>query len=347
MRPLLFFHNIANNPSEDRHAELLEDASVGSGSLFGVYDGHAGSAASEFVKNELFDFIKWEMQSLRRQQHQLIDYLITDEQARVNMKKRVLEHPFSTKVYQEMKNVVDEAIKKDSKLKPLVAPLESLFHPDKSIIECLQLAFLRADSNFLFESMVDPKKIGDAFAGACTIASLILDDKIYTANAGDCRAVLGKKTETQKWTAVDLSRDHGTDNPEERKRLINAHPTEPDVIMYERVKGMLQPTRGIGDGLYKDNSFNEILVTKMPNWHAPYTTALPDVSVHTIDPKEDKFIVLASDGLFDFFSSQEVNLFSLFLSLSSVILSPWHTFTKAFEKPVPLFISLRNSKAHD
>jgi hypothetical protein len=44
---------------------------------------------------------------------------------------------------------------------------------------------------------------------------------------------------------------------EERKRLIEAHPNEEDIVLDERVKGSLQPTRGIGDGLFKDPNFND------------------------------------------------------------------------------------------
>jgi hypothetical protein len=59
------------------------------------------------------------------------------------------------------------------------------------------------------------------------------------------------------WEAIELSHDHGTENLEERKRLIEAHPNEDDIVLDERVKGSLQPTRGIGDGLFKDPNFND------------------------------------------------------------------------------------------
>jgi len=60
-----------------------------------------------------------------------------------------------------------------------------------------------------------------------------------------------------KWEAIELSKDHVTENLEERKRLLESHPDEEDVIRDGRVKGSLQPTRGIGDGLFKDPNFNE------------------------------------------------------------------------------------------
>jgi hypothetical protein len=39
------------------------------------------------------------------------------------------------------------------------------------------------------------------------------------------------------------------------QRLTAAHPNDPDVIAKNRVKGRLQPTRGLGDGLYKRKEF--------------------------------------------------------------------------------------------
>ena len=35
------------------------------------------------------------------------------------------------------------------------------------------------------------------------------------------------------------------------ERLLKEHPGEDDVIRRNRVKGRLQPTRGLGDGTYK------------------------------------------------------------------------------------------------
>jgi pyruvate dehydrogenase phosphatase len=59
--------------------------------------------------------------------------------------------------------------------------------------------------------------------------------------------------------AIEMSRDHSGDDPIEMARLRKEHPDEPDVVRKGRVKGYLQPTRGIGDGVYKRAIFNEIV----------------------------------------------------------------------------------------
>ena len=105
-------------------------------------------------------------------------------------------------------------------------------------------------------------------SGAClNVVHVDESGAVTCANAGDCRAIIGRRrsTNTELNTAemrghcsspahiaISLSRDHQIDtNPSERDRLLNAHPNEDDVIRRNRVKGRLQPTRGFADGVYK------------------------------------------------------------------------------------------------
>lgn len=307
----------SNSPIEDRHNELLHDPQIYDGSLFGLYDGHGGWAASEFVKNELFDFVKLELGILKLKQEKFIDSIVKEKELRDRIVDFLAKDPASPQLYEDLKGIIAKQSQLDeAHREQLLTPLDALFNPERNISQCLQLAFLRADSYFLYEALLDPEKLRDGFSGACVLLSYFLNDHIYVANAGDCRAVLGRKRDSsgdpikgadtrRVWEAIELSHDHGTENLEERKRLIEAHPNEDDIVLDERVKGSLQPTRGIGDGLFKDPNFNDALARKLENWHPPYTTAMPEVISHKITPA-DQFVVLATDGLFDFFTSQEV-----------------------------------------
>src|SRR4051794_1905462 len=50
-----------------------------------------------------------------------------------------------------------------------------------------------------------------------------------------------------RYQAIELTRDHQIDtNESERQRLLKEHPNELDVVYHDRVKGRLQPTRGLG-----------------------------------------------------------------------------------------------------
>jgi len=66
--------------------------------------------------------------------------------------------------------------------------------------------------------------------------------EIYCSNAGDSRTVM-----SEKGNAVDLSKDHKPDLPEERGRIIKAG----GEVMDGRVNGMLALSRAMGDFDYK------------------------------------------------------------------------------------------------
>ena len=119
-------------------------------------------------------------------------------------------------------------------------------------------AFLDADHHFLELALRD-KRMAAGLSGACLTVSHVAGRTVRTANAGDCRTIVGRRIrdaskpgEAATYQAVELTSDHQIDtNPYERERLLRNHPDEDDVIRNARVKGRLQPTRGFGDGFYK------------------------------------------------------------------------------------------------
>lgn len=116
------------------------------------------------------------------------------------------------------------------------------------------------------------------------------------------------------------------DNPKEVSRMRAEHPaSEADtVIRNGRVQGGLQPTRAFGDAVYKwtteqGDAINEVLkaTDNKPrsirpwNYTPPYVTARPEVTYRPLDTKDGeklKFVVLATDGLWDCITSEEATL---------------------------------------
>jgi len=82
------------------------------------------------------------------------------------------------------------------------------------------------------------------YAGCTANVIMITKTEILCANAGDSRAVLSKKGK-----AKDLSTDHKTDLPGEKRRIERAN----GYIEEGRVNGMLALTRAMGDFEYKGN----------------------------------------------------------------------------------------------
>lgn len=137
------------------------------------------------------------------------------------------------------------------------------------------------------------------FQGATATGVLLLDDVIYSVNVGDCRAVMCRSGD-----ALDLTRDHKPNDPSEQSRVeslggsvkwhgyvdAQGEPIEPYGAY--RINGNLAVARAIGDRDLR-----------------PFVTGEPEVKAFQRDEQRDEFIVIASDGLWDVFTSEEVVTF--------------------------------------
>jgi serine/threonine protein phosphatase PrpC len=88
-------------------------------------------------------------------------------------------------------------------------------------------------------------------------------------------------------STVALSRDHKCTHSDERARVEAAG----GCVIANRVGGMLAMTRALGDIALKKHN---------------YITAEPEVTEQVLVPETDRFMILASDGLWDVLSNQEV-----------------------------------------
>ncbi|CAI4059633.1 hypothetical protein SUVZ_04G2290 [Saccharomyces uvarum] len=102
--------------------------------------------------------------------------------------------------------------------------------------------------------------------------------KLYTANVGDSRIVLFRNG-----NSIRLTYDHKASDSLEMQRVEQAG----GLIMKSRVNGMLAVTRSLGD------KFFDTLVVG-----SPFTTSVEITS-------EDKFLILACDGLWDVIDDQD------------------------------------------
>ncbi|XP_074329148.1 protein phosphatase 2C 29-like [Apium graveolens] len=114
--------------------------------------------------------------------------------------------------------------------------------------------------------------------------------------------------EAPRLTALQLSTDHSTSIEEEVIRIKNEHPDDKNCIVNDRVKGRLKVTRAFGAGFLKQPKLNEALLEMFRNEYigtAPYLSCLPSLCHHKLCTR-DQFLVLSSDGLYQYFSNQEV-----------------------------------------
>ncbi|XP_074535859.1 integrin-linked kinase-associated serine/threonine phosphatase 2C [Halichoeres trimaculatus] len=158
---------------------------------------------------------------------------------------------------------------------------------DKLIKKCLLDTFRQTDEDFLKKASSQKPAWKDGSTATCV---LVVDDMVYVANLGDSRAVLCRMESTaeadgeRRSVTLALSKEHNPTIYEERMRIQRAGGT----VREGRVLGVLEVSRSIGDGQYKRCG-----VISTPDLRRTQLTA------------NDKFILLACDGLFKVFSADE------------------------------------------
>ncbi|KAK4483284.1 hypothetical protein RD792_010469 [Penstemon davidsonii] len=181
-----------------------------------------------------------------------------------------------------------------------------------SVLDSLQQALNQAENEFLHMVEQEMEDRPDLVSiGSCVLLSLLHGKKLYLLSVGDSRAVLAtynNNNEDGMLQAVQLTDSHTVDNEIERIQLLNDHLDDPCTIVAGKVKGRLKVTRAFGVGYLKKKNMNDALmgILRVRNLISPpYVSLQPSLCVHEVS-NSDNFVVLGSDGLFDFFSNDEV-----------------------------------------
>eukprot|EP00252_Welwitschia_mirabilis_P012815 TRINITY_DN2834_c1_g1_i1.p1 TRINITY_DN2834_c1_g1~~TRINITY_DN2834_c1_g1_i1.p1 ORF type:complete len:240 (-),score=50.27 TRINITY_DN2834_c1_g1_i1:445-1164(-) len=150
--------------------------------------------------------------------------------------------------------------------------------------------------------------------GSCVLVALLYGQDLYTLNLGDSRAVLATRDTAahqrgkNSLRAIQLTEAHTVSEESERSRLLSEHSDDPLTIVGDRVKGKLMLTRAFGVGYLKKSKMNDMLmgILRVRNLSSPpYICTKPSIDIHRIS-EHDSFVVLGSDGLFDFFSNDDL-----------------------------------------
>ncbi|CAM4549007.1 unnamed protein product [Leuciscus chuanchicus] len=163
---------------------------------------------------------------------------------------------------------------------------------EKLVRKCLLDTFRQTDEDFLKRASSQKPAWKDGSTATCMLA---VDDVLYVANLGDSRAVLCRLEQAEdsgkrKCVTLALSKEHNPIIYEERMRIQRAGGTVRD----GRVLGVLEVSRSLGDGQYKRCG----------------VISTPDLRRCQIS-RNDKFVLLACDGLFKVFSADEAVQFVL------------------------------------
>ena len=298
----------SNNPIEDRRAKAksqLTDAM-----LFGVFDGHRGPACAQAISERLFNYVAAEVIPY----FDLLEAHKKFESGELSEMVQWYHHP-NDYTSQERSAAYQRSLHKYINDNVSVDMAE-----DGGVAESIITAFERLDKDLSMEALTPASAImydealHTVFSGACACIAYIDGSDLYVANAGDCRAVLGTQDVDGYWEANPLSIDHTAHNNDEINRLKTMHPPNESasIVKNGRLLSELVPLRAFGDVRYKwaaDTQRNVLSpwygsdVVPRSYFTPPYLVATPEVQHHTLG-ENDKFLILATDGLWDCITPQ-------------------------------------------
>ncbi|XP_008288884.1 [Pyruvate dehydrogenase [acetyl-transferring]]-phosphatase 1, mitochondrial-like [Stegastes partitus] len=327
----------SNHPGEDRRSSATCLPGRG-GILFGVFDGHAGPACAHTVSQRLFYYIVVATLPLRTLAE--LDRAVEEERAvppLLEWHKHPQDHSWTdggASSFHSLRNYWQERLEVED---------EDEDEEDNSrVTSALVNAFRRLDYDLSVEaqvhlSMSSPRRVsvpGEglplssplrvALSGSTACVVHVSNGILHVANLGDSRAVLGVQEPDGRWSAISLTNDHNAQNPDELQRVLEEHPPSErrTVVRHDRLLGLLLPFRAFGDVRFKwsaemlsrvyetrpdlMSAVNEAVRTLPPHYLTPpYLSAQPEVTRHQITPA-DKFLVLATDGLWELMHRQTV-----------------------------------------
>ncbi|KAL0352526.1 UNVERIFIED_CONTAM: putative protein phosphatase 2C 27 [Sesamum calycinum] len=194
------------------HQHLGESAGFPSpGAFYGVFDGHGGTDAAWFIRNNILNFI-----------------------------------------------------------------VEDSFFP-VCLEKAIKNAFLKADYAFADDSSLDIS------SGTTALTAFVSGRTLIVANAGDCRAVLGKRGK-----AIEMSIDHKPNYTSERLRIEKLG----GVIYDGYLNGQLSVSRALGDWHMKGRKGAASPLSAEPELQEMLLT------------EDDEFLIMGCDGLWEVMSSQ-------------------------------------------
>ncbi|CAG2107006.1 unnamed protein product [Medioppia subpectinata] len=235
-----------------------------------VFDGHGGDSAAIFVESKLYKAI-----------HRRVEALISkDSVVHNHCEKKSSEEDCGVSDVSNGGLNSDKECLANSKLYTNESTTESLTVASLSKIVTEEV--LEIDRQLI----IDCKERGDVSGSTALIAlRIVAQNKLIVANVGDSRGVICDS----KGSAIPLSFDHKPQQIKEHKRIKEAG----GFIKFNgvwRVAGILATSRAMGDYPLKDTNL---------------VIAEPDILTFDLNDIEPKFMILASDGLWDAFTNED------------------------------------------
>lgn len=238
--------------------------------FYAVYDGHGGSEASKFVGRTMPSFVsRYIGEGLSGADALSLAFVETDD-------------AFLSRATGRTSNRGLNRSKTADSLFDDIMSSPSGFNGEDNLV-------LSEDE----DNGVDDPLVG-SIAGTCAVCVLVDIPKqcLWIANAGDSRAVLCRNGK-----AIALSRDHKPVCSDEIARIVEAG----GFVTMGRTNGQLAVSRALGDRRFKSSDDD----SPRHESGAHVVSATPEITQISLE-RDDEFIVIACDGLFDVMSNEEV-----------------------------------------
>lgn len=249
-------------------SSTLEDHAV-----FAVFDGHGGSFASGFLKDNFIDTLS--------RSDDLAKYALlpqTGRSSRADANGTSLLKKALSKTFLQLDESLYSVQKNETPYKESAAVNSA---SNQEVDQKGSLAATSSKKNVSF-SVIDK-------SGSTAVVVLITPSHIICANTGDSRAVLRRKGNT-----LPLSFDHKPSELPERLRITSAG----GYVKGRRVDGDLAVSRAFGDFHFKDMNGD-------PKKRKHKVAVVPEIIMYPRDHDNDEFIVMACDGVWDVASNKQ------------------------------------------
>ena len=191
----------------------------------------------------------------------------------------------------------------------------SLYHKDilsndknlkKKIYNIIGETFIKVN-----EKLISNESINSIFSGSTCVSVIYTPIKLICANIGDSRAVLGRYDKNfNKWIAINLSRDHKPTEEDEARRILKKG---------GRIKPFIDEETGEEVGpqrvWVKDDEVPGLAMTRSFGDRVAAiagTICIPEIKEYNFN-EDDKFMILASDGVWEFIQNEEcINIIGKF-----------------------------------
>ena len=277
---------------EDQHIHKIGIPVEGRGELedhaiFGVFDGHGGDFTSKYLASNFIEAF-----SKRQELVKYSGLQKSGSRGRSDVNAVVLLQKALVKTFVQLDEQLHPLHKErtaaiqSGRLKP--SPLITEEVDDDVDGDCCDGG---SPNNSTNNATSRSAKLGER-SGSTAVVVVLTPTHIICANTGDSRAVLRRKGQT-----LPMSFDHKPTELPERLRITGTG----GFVKGRRVNGDLAVSRAFGDFLYKKGASLSSTEQKV--------IVLPDVMVYPRYDKDDEFMILACDGIWDVASNTQCTNF--------------------------------------